>query len=235
MTALELRGLSRGGALLLALSLLRLGWEQLRRPADLLEGGSSEAAALLEGNRLAASRERERNRALAPGERVDPNRAGEEEIDRLPGVGPGTARALVQNREEEGGFTRPEDLLRVSGIGPGTLEKIRPHLDFSRGLPPELSRVRGGGRRAGGEGSVPLAGPFSPGAAGEPSPDRVNVNRATLEELQALPGIGPALAGRIVESRQGEGPFRVPEDLLRVTGIGPATLARIRDRISLER
>jgi competence protein ComEA len=48
-----------------------------------------------------------------------------------------------------------------------------------------------------------------------------------------LPGIGPVLAGRIVEDRTANGPYRQAADLLRVKGIGPATLARLRPRLSL--
>jgi competence protein ComEA len=59
----------------------------------------------------------------------------------------------------------------------------------------------------------------------------VDVNRATAAELTALPGIGPALAARIVASRETEGPFRTADDLLRVAGIGPAKLEAIRPRV----
>ncbi len=74
------------------------------------------------------------------------------------------------------------------------------------------------------------------GAAGTPTElPRVDPNRAGEAELQTLPGIGPALARRILESRRKEGPFRGPEDLLRVRGIGPATLERIRARVRVGR
>ena len=61
--------------------------------------------------------------------------------------------------------------------------------------------------------AVPLAG--------------INPNRADAATLIQLPGIGPALAKRVVAART-EGLFRTPEDLLRVRGIGPATLTRLR-------
>ncbi|MBI3961680.1 MAG: helix-hairpin-helix domain-containing protein [Deinococcus sp.] len=60
-----------------------------------------------------------------------------------------------------------------------------------------------------------------------PSPTtdlRVNLNTATQAELEALPGIGPVLARRIIENR----PYSSVDDLLRVSGIGPATLERLR-------
>ena len=59
----------------------------------------------------------------------------------------------------------------------------------------------------------------------------VDVNRATAEELTALPGVGPVLAGRIVEYRRSHGRFTGPEDLLPVPGIGPAVLEKMRARL----
>ena len=53
---------------------------------------------------------------------------------------------------------------------------------------------------------------------------RVNVNRARVQELEAVPGIGPALARRIVAYR----PYRSLDELVRVPGIGPGTLERLR-------
>lgn len=57
------------------------------------------------------------------------------------------------------------------------------------------------------------------------SPTTVNVNRATLEELQSLPRVGPALAGRIIGWREQHGPYRSLEDLRHVRGIGAGTVA----------
>ena len=59
----------------------------------------------------------------------------------------------------------------------------------------------------------------------------LDLNAATEEELDLLPGIGEVLAGRIVQYREEHGPFQSPEDLLNVDGIGESTLANIRDRI----
>lgn len=56
----------------------------------------------------------------------------------------------------------------------------------------------------------------------------VDLSSADWPELAQLPGIGPVLAKRIVESRSAEGPFWAVEDLRRVRGIGPLTLQRIR-------
>lgn len=69
-------------------------------------------------------------------------------------------------------------------------------------------------------------------AAREVPVGRIDPNRAGPAELTRLPGIGPALAGRIVLERDLHGPYASPEALLRVRGIGPKTLARIRGFLS---
>ena len=61
---------------------------------------------------------------------------------------------------------------------------------------------------------------------------RININTASQEELVSLPGIGDVIAKRIIEYRQSQGPFRRPEDLLKVKGIGPKKLEKIRDLLS---
>lgn len=60
------------------------------------------------------------------------------------------------------------------------------------------------------------------------APRLVDVNRASAEELALLPGIGPAIAGRIVSDRSERGPFASVDELRRVKGIGAATLERVR-------
>lgn len=59
----------------------------------------------------------------------------------------------------------------------------------------------------------------------------VDINRATVAELDALPGIGPAVAQRIVEYRETKGRFTSYEQLDSVKGIGPALLERLKPRI----
>ena len=70
-----------------------------------------------------------------------------------------------------------------------------------------------------------------PGAARSLSPDALDLNTATAEELQALPGIGPVRAQNIVDYRTQNGPFQSPEELAAVEDIGPGTLDTVRDLI----
>ena len=69
---------------------------------------------------------------------------------------------------------------------------------------------------------APAVGPTAP----------LDVNRATAEQLDELPGVGPATAGAIVTERERHGPFVDVDDLLRVPGIGPAKLEALRDSVT---
>ena len=63
---------------------------------------------------------------------------------------------------------------------------------------------------------------------------RININTASVEELEKLPGIGKALAARIVEHRENYGPFRKPEHLMVVPGISDRKFRTMRDLIVAE-
>lgn len=81
-----------------------------------------------------------------------------------------------------------------------------------------------------------VAGQASSGAAsgsdvGASSSGVININTATAEELDSLPGIGPSTAAAIVEDRERNGPFASPEDLMRVSGIGEGKFSKLKDQI----
>ena len=84
---------------------------------------------------------------------------------------------------------------------------------------------------------VPKTGPPVTGAPGGAAPGSsgglVNINTASATELETLSGIGEVLAGTIVEYRDQNGPFVSVDDLLDVSGIGPATLEEIRDQVTV--
>ena len=61
----------------------------------------------------------------------------------------------------------------------------------------------------------------------------VAINRASAKEFEALDGIGPVLASRIITYRKSNGPFLAIEDLLKVPGIGDATLAKFKSKLRL--
>ena len=79
--------------------------------------------------------------------------------------------------------------------------------------------------------AVALAVLVAPGLASaesKPAPtSKVNINTASVEQLTALPGVGPALAARIVEHRQKSGAFRSTQEVMSVKGIGEKNFAKI--------
>lgn len=139
-------------------------------------------------------------RPLAPGERIDLDRASDLEIARLPRVGLSLARTIIRDREGHGPFGSLEGLDRVPGIGPGLLGAVRDHVSFS-------------------------------GSATSSRGERVNLNAATVADLERLPFIGPGLAGRIVAFRERHGPFPAVDSLVRVPGVGPVLLGKVRNLV----
>lgn len=135
-------------------------------------------------------------------QRIDPNAAGRAEWDRLPGIGPVTAIAIVEHRRTRGLFGGPEDLLVVRGIGPRTLEKLEPFLDWGS------ARSQRG-----------------PSYAKLTTEDRLpDLNFVDEAFLTALPGFGPKLAENVLRERRARGTFREWSDLLSVDGVGPGRL-----------
>jgi competence protein ComEA len=61
---------------------------------------------------------------------------------------------------------------------------------------------------------------------------KVSLASATLEQLDDLPGIGPVTAQKILDWRQGHGPFRSVDDLDAIPGIGPARIEQLRDLVT---
>lgn len=78
-------------------------------------------------------------------------------------------------------------------------------------------------------GAAPDGGGGATGASS--AGGKVNLNRATAAELDALPGVGPSTAEKIVTDREANGPFRTVEDLKRVSGIGDKKFADLADLV----
>ena len=163
-------------------------------------------------------------RPLASGERLNADAGSAAELARLPRVGLALAKRIVADRDAHGPFGSVAALDRVPGIGSGLLRTLSPHLSFSSSVTPAS---RTGQSAAAG---TPLASPDArernPAPKGPAGP-ALNVNHATAVELEGLPGIGSALARRIVADREAQGPFATVAALDRVPGIGPALMARL--------
>ncbi len=119
-----------------------------------------------------------------------------------------------------------EDLRRLPGVGPVRAAAIL--RERSEGGP--FSGAEGLGRVPGiGQATAARLVPYltlSPLQPASAAP--LSINRAEIKDLEQIPRIGPVLARRIVADRDRLGSFKRPEDLLRVAGIGTATLDRLR-------
>jgi len=201
----------RAVLLLLGLGLaghvIRVVASDARRPPGevRLLGSSAASAALARRDSLV-----QLARPLARQERVDVDRASVQELQRLPGVGPGLARRIVAERERSGPFGDSAALSHVPGLGPAKMARMAPNLAFS-GSPRRPVDVDRSGTAPSGPSTV-VAGPVRTEV----------INRGSIADLERLSGIGRARAARIVAFRDSAGPFRSPSDLARVLGISLA-------------
>ncbi|HRO94445.1 ComEA family DNA-binding protein [Citricoccus sp.] len=162
--------------------------------------------------------------------------------DGTAGTAPGAVIVHVAGEVHEPGLvelppgSRVADALHAAG---GSTTRARldllnlaaPAVDASQILVPgpDTPLATGGTEPGDGPGRQPVN--EAPGEPGSPS-GTVNVNTADAAELEQLPGIGPALAGRIVDHREQVGPYGSLEDLDAVSGIGPAMMERLDGLVS---
>jgi competence protein ComEA len=170
--------------------------------------------------------------------RVDLNRATRAELLQLPGIGESLAKRIEEYRLEHGRFRQVNDLIEVHGVGPATLERLRPWIQvntdgresftreetdtprpISKSKNREAAREEGGSARKANQKEASLTSP-------------IDINRATLTELQRLPGVGAKMSQKIVDERD-KTPFKSVDDLRRVHGIGPKTLERLRPHVTV--
>lgn len=136
---------------------------------------------------------------------IDINEADLKTLIQLPGIGESKANLILKKREELGKFSNLDELLLVKGIGESTLSKMK-----------DLICIEETGQST-----------FK-------DENLININTASSEELQSLPGIGEVKAQSILNYRKNH-EFTKPEELLEVNGIGEKTLENLKNKICISR
>ena len=165
-----------------------------------------------------AARAQRLARPLRPGETIDLNTASVDEIARLPRIGMSLAKRIVLDRTTRGSFRDLAELDRVPGVGPALLDRLSEWVAFGgnpvASVTPEIAANPG------------VSGAYAiPGGA--PAEGPVDLNSASVADLEALPGIGKARARAILAYRRSHGSFAVLSDLGRVPGFGQSLIARL--------
>jgi competence protein ComEA len=180
--------------------------------------------------------EAEKTEAPAPTGPIKINEVTVEELVayKVSGLGQATAEGIIEYRDAHGPFRSVEDVDKAPRVGEALLAKLQDKgLDFGDVPPPPAADAT--------EATAPSTAPASGGTASKPPTasaapapgGKINVNTATAEQLEALNGVGPSTAQKIVEYRAANGPFKSVDELDNVPGIGPATIAKFRDQATL--
>lgn len=150
-----------------------------------------------------------------PVEKININTANLEELDQITGVGPAIAQRIIDYRQNVSLFYYVEDLKNVDGIGEVNFEKMRDEITVGDVTPPPTGEP------------PPIPPPQAPEA------QKININTASIEELDRITGVGPAIAKNIIDYRTEHGPFQSIEEIKNVNGIADAKFEGMKEEITI--
>ncbi len=150
---------------------------------------------------------------------ININDADIETLAELPGIGPAKAQAIYEYKTEQGTLSSLIELTNIKGIGKKTLAKLLPYLEMIGDSAEVYSFVAE---------DTP-----STNAASSDITEIININSATIEQLQSLSGIGEKKAQAIIDYRNEHGSFQTIEEIMNVKGIGQGIFAKIKNRIEV--
>jgi competence protein ComEA len=160
----------------------------------------------------------------APGGKVDLNTATQKELEDVKGVGPATAKKIIAGRPY-----KSVDELKKAGLSDKQIKSIGPSVTVGA-APAAVPAATPAAKPAPAAAAPAKSAKAEKAAPAKLAPgEKVNINTAPKEKLDALPGIGPVKAQAIIDGR----PFAKPEDIMKVKGIKQGEYNKIKDIITV--
>ena len=152
--------------------------------------------------------------------KIDINKADIETLSKLSGIGPVKSQAIVDYREKNGEFKSLIELTNIKWIGKKTLAKLLPYLEMIGDSTEVYAFVA--------EESPTTDTLLTAGVT-----EKININSASIEQLQNLKGIGQKKAQAIIDYRNEKGSFETIEEIMNVKGIGQGIFDKIKNSIEV--
>ena len=170
----------------------------------------------------AKSRSGSATEAKAKSEKVNLNTADAGALEQLPGIGPAHAKAIIAARP----FKSVDDLEKVKGLGKARFDALK---DLVTTAAPAASKTTTA-KRAAAKTAAKTADSSTKEMPKLKDGEKININTASKDELDVLPGIGPVRAQAIIDGR----PFKTIEDVMKVKGIKEIEFGKIKDLITVK-